>query len=443
MLGTGLFALDVSIHTILFVCLCWTALQVRLLGFGYLRIRAMMSQGIIEALPAIFIFILIGMVIASFMQSGTIATLITWGLNWLTPGTFLVASFLACSLMSLATGTSWGTVGTLGVVMVGIGGSLDVSLPIVAGAVISGATFGDKLSPVSDTTNLAAMSAGTDLYKHIGAMLYTTLPTFVIVLILFAALDLSQAGAWDDSQARRVQAVLAQHYQINLLVGLAPLVLMFGLSVLRYPAEISMTASIFLAGILALVFQDRTLVEVLNALWQNQPVDTGMTELDGLLGRGGIASMSWTLLLALLALALGGMLQSAGFLSTLLSGVIGRIKRANTLVATAIGAGFLGNLGLGEAYVSIILNCQLFRAAFAEQKLHPAVLSRSVEEGATLTTGLIPWTTAGAFYAATLGVATLEYAPFAFLNYLNAPVAVLAATFGFGLLKRQPQAVES
>lgn len=433
-LGCGLFLFEVSLHVLLVLALAWVAANIRWLGIRFVAARAMMSAGISEALPAIYIFLLIGMVIASFMVSGTIAALIVWGLDWLAPGTFLVSSFIACSLMSVATGTAWGTVGTLGVVMLGIAASVGMPLPLVAGAVISGATFGDKLSPVSDTTNLAAMSAGTDLYRHIRAMLYTTVPTFVLVLIIFAVLDSAGSGQWDPARAGTVSSALHDAYRINLLVGAGPILLLLALALLRYPAEVAMSGSIALAAALAMLFQERSLADVLNALWQNQPGATGIAEVDSLLGRGGMFAMAWTLILALMALALGGMLKSAGFLEALLGGISERIQRTGTLVASTIGCGVLGNMALGEAYVSIILNCQLFRRAYERKGVDRAVLSRSVEEGATLTTGLIPWTTAGAFYAATLGVATLDYAPYAFLNYLNGLVAVLMASFGVGLL---------
>lgn len=436
-LGIGLFWLAASIHALLVLCLVWTLGNARWLGISYPQARALMSAGISEALPAIYIFLLIGMVIASFMMSGTIATLIVWGLDWLAPGTFLVSSFVACSLMSVATGTAWGTVGTLGVVMMGIAASVGMPLPLVAGAVISGATFGDKLSPVSDTTNLAAMSAGTELYRHIGAMLYTTTPTFVLVLVILALLDGSGSASWDMAQATRVANALASAYELNVLVGAGPLLVLLALALLRAPAEVAMAASVAAAALLAVLVQDAGLVTVLSGLWENQPGNTGLAEIDALLGRGGMYAMAWTLLLALLALALGGLLKGAGFLTALLGGLAARIRRTGTLVASTIGCGVLGNIALGEAYVSIILNCQLFRGAFERQGVDRAVLSRSVEEGATLTTGLIPWTTAGAFYAATLGVATLEYAPYAFLNYLNGLVAILMASFGLGLLKRR------
>ena len=194
-----------------------------------------------------------------------------------------------------------------------------------------------------------------------------------------------------------------------------------------------MAGSIATAGLFAVAVQDVSLATLLSGLWQNQPGTTGLAEVDALLGRGGKYAMAWTLMLALMALALGGLLKGAGFLEVLLGGLAERIRRTGTLVASTIGCGVLGNVALGEAYVSIILNCQLFREAFERKKIDRAVLSRSVEEGATLTTGLIPWTTAGAFYAATLGVATLEYAPYAFLNYLNGLVAIVMASLGLGL----------
>lgn len=196
-----------------------------------------------------------------------------------------------------------------------------------------------------------------------------------------------------------------------------------------------MSCSIMLAVLIAITYQGESPIPVLNALWENTPESTGIQSLDSLLGRGGISSMSWTLLLALMAISLGGILHGAGFLSALLAGIISKVERTATLVATTIVSGFLGNIAMGEAYISIILTCQLFKPKYEQQNLENAILSRSVEEGSTMTTGLIPWTTAGAFYATTLGVDVVAYAPYAFFNYLNAIVAVAMATLGVGLLK--------
>lgn len=437
MISTGLFVFAISLHIVLFFCLVWTALHTWLLGHDFTAIRGMMNTGISNALPAIYIFILIGMVIAAFMHSGTVAALIYHGLNLLSPAFFLSAALVLCSLMSVATGTSWGTAGTLGVVLIGIGSAMNIPLPLVAGTVVAGATFGDKLSPISDTTNLAAMSANTNLYRHIGSMLYTTVPAFILSLIILTLLGLRFAdNTLPVADIQRMQQALASHYSLSLTATLLPLAVMLVLSMRRLSAEISMTGSILSAIAVAVFYQGQPLVEVLNSLWSNSPGQTGIASLDELLGRGGITSMSWTLLLSLMALALGGMLFNAGFLQAMLKGVIARVQRTSTLIATTIGSGILGNMGMGEAYISIILSCQLFREAFQRKGLDPAVLSRSVEEGATMSTGLIPWTTAGAFYASTLGVPVLDYAPYAFLNYLNPLLSIAMAAAGVGLLQR-------
>ncbi len=440
MISSGLFVFAISLHIVMFFCLIWTALHAWWLGYDFAAIRGMMNTGISNALPAIYIFILIGMVIAAFMQSGTVAALIYHGLNLLSPSLFLAAGLILCSLMSVATGTSWGTAGTLGVVLMGIGSAMEIPLPLVAGMVVAGATFGDKLSPISDTTNLAAMSANTNLYRHIGSMLYTTVPAFVLSLIIFTALGLRFAqNALPEAAIAQMQDALAGQYSLSLVATLLPLLVMLVLSLRRLPPEISMTASILSAVAVAVLYQDRSLVEVLNSLWSNSPGTTGIESLDSLLGRGGITSMSWTLLLSLFALALGGILFNAGFLQSLLEGIIARVQRTASLIATTIGAGIVGNMGMGEAYISIILNCQLFRKAYEAKDLDNAVLSRSVEEGSTMSTGLIPWTTAGAFYASTLGVPVLDYAPYAFLNYLNPVISIAMASVGIGLLRNSRQ----
>lgn len=440
LIAGGLFGLGISLHTLMFLCLLWVGLNAFSLGYGYTQIRELMTSALTRAMPAIYIFILIGMVIASFMHSGTIATLIYYGLSWLNPSIFLAVGLLLCALMSVATGTSWGTVGTLGVVLMGVGATMNIPLPLIAGMVVCGATFGDKMSPVSDTTNLAAMSAGTDLYRHIYSMLFTTLPTFILTFLIFLGIGFSYGEQHINlADVSAIQAALAGHFSLMPVITLLPLVLLAVMSIKKVPAEVTMSCSIVLAVLIAIFYQDSSTIGVLNALWQNSPQNTGIASLDALLGRGGISSMSWTLLLALMAIALGGILHGAGFLTALLAGIIQRVQRTASLVATTIVSGFLGNVAMGEAYISIILNCQLFKPKYQQQQLDPAVLSRSVEEGSTMTTGLIPWTTAGAFYTATLGVEVLDFAPYAFFNYLNAVIAVAMAALGIGLLKPKRQ----
>ncbi len=432
----GLLWLNVSLHSLLLVAIVWVAGHAAFLGFQFQQIKSAMISGIEKGLGAIFIFFLIGVLIAALIESGTIGSLIFYGVDILHPSIFLPAGLVLCSLMSLATGTAWGTIGTIGVVLMGLGSALGVPLPLVAGMVVSGASFGDKMSPVSDTTNLAAMSADTDLYSHIKSMMYTTVPTYVICLFLFGVVGLYYSGqTLSVSELIELKQHLAVEFSINSLT-LLPLIVLFALSIKRTPAEVSMLASVATAAILAVVMQDRTVMEVLNSLHVGYIADTGHERLDILLSRGGIESMMWTMSLALLALSLGGLLDRSGFVRVLLRGLLRRIKRSASLIATTIGAGVAANMSMGEGYLSIIFGGQIFKDSYEKDNLEKHMLSRCLEEGATLSTSLIPWTTSGAFITGALGMSPLEYAPWTFFNFINPLLSILLAYMGFGIFRK-------
>lgn len=437
-IAVGMFLLNKQLHIALFLALIWVVINAHLVGFKYLTIREMMNAAISRALPAFYIFMLIGLVIAALMKSGTVATLIYYGLDWLSPQCFLPIGFVLCALMSLLTGTSWGTVGTLGVVFIGMAEALGIPLYWAAGMVVSGATFGDKMSPISDTTNLAAMSCDTDLYAHIRSMMMTTVPTFLLVFVIFLVFGFN-LNVSDESlnQAQNIQLALADMFVTNPLITLWPVLVMAVLSYRKFPAEVSMTACVITACFVALVFQGQSFQEVANALWSNSKADTGISNLDNLLGRGGLYAMAWTLLLAFIAVALGGVLQGSGFILALLGGLIKRIKSTGSLIASTIVTGLLSVVAMSEAYIAIILNSELYKKYYHERNIDAAVLSRSVEEGTTLMSPLIPWSTAGAFYAATLGVSVFEYAPYALLNLINPMIAILFAYLGFALIRKK------
>ncbi len=443
-IALGLFSLRTNLHSLMLGCLILAAFSARYLGYGYLDIRKAMNSGISSALNAIYIFIMIGVLIAALIESGTLATLIYFGLHSIEPGIFLPAGLLLCSLMSIATGTSWGTVGTAGVILMGVGVAMGFPAPLVAGMVISGACFGDKMSPVSDTTNLAAMSSGTDLYSHMRSMCFTTVPAYIMTLVMFSVMGMGYQDAVMPQQAlAELSTALHGTFTIHWLTIL-PLVVMVVLSALRTPAEVAMMAAAGVSVVLAITLQNRGLGSVLNSLFDGSDIRSGVASLDGLLGRGGILSMMWTLSLALLALALGGILSQCGFLRVLIRGILQRVKRRAVLVVTTIISCFIGNASMGEAYMSIILGGQLFGEAYDDHSLDRAVLSRSLEEGATMTYALIPWTTGGAFFASTLGVSVFDYAPWALLNWLNPLVGMACALLGIGLIaKAKPVANES
>jgi NhaC family Na+:H+ antiporter len=288
------------------------------------------------------------------------------------------------------------------------------------------------------------MSAETDLFSHIKAMLYTTLPTLVLVMLIMLVLGVRYSGhQLPVAEIKSIQAAIDASYNLNPLVTLIPLLVMVVFSMRKYSPQVSMSLSILTAAIIAIIYQGVDFVTVANSLWSNQAGTTGIENIDQLLGRGGISSMSWTLLLSIMALAMGGILHKSGFLEVLLAGVIKRIRGVTSLIAVTIISGFAGNVAMGEAYISIILNCQLFGKSYQAAGLRKNMLSRSVEEGSTLTTGLIPWTTAGAFYAVTLGVPVLDYLPYAFLNYLNPLVSITMAALGIGILRQVAEEPQS
>ena len=433
----GLLWLNISLHTLLLISIVWTAIHSVNLGFDFKSIKSAMIKGIEKGLGAIFIFFLIGVLIAAMIESGTISSLIFYGLDILQPIIFLPAGLILCSLMSLATGTAWGTIGTLGVVLMGLGDALGIPLPLVAGMIVSGASFGDKMSPVSDTTNLAAMSADTDLFSHIKSMLYTTVPTYIICLFIYVMLGLNYANQIVPSEElENLKKYISFEFSTN-LISLLPILVLFVLSIKRLPAEISMMGSIVTSVILAIFLQKSSLPDVLNSLYSGYNANTGMERLDVILSRGGIESMMWTMSLALLALSLGGLLNSAGFVRVLMEGLLLRIKRAASLVALTISTGVISNMSMGEAYLSIIFGGQIYKKSYKDHNLEKHMLSRTLEEGATLSTTLIPWTTSGAFVTGILAISPLDFAPWAFFNYINPLLSIILAYIGLGIFRRK------
>jgi NhaC family Na+:H+ antiporter len=436
---SGLFILEISLHALLLTALAALALLGRSLGVSGAALRQGMFKGVKEAIPALAIFLMIGVLMASFMLSGTVASLLYYGLKLLTPSLFVPATLVLTALMASATGTSWGTVATLGVALVGLGELMGIPSALVAGAAISGASFGDKMSPISDTTNLAALSTQTDLYRHIHSMALTTGPALLIAVIVFAFLG-SNDGAESQplTALTSLESALRSQFDVSWLT-LTPIALMIYLAVKRVPAEVTMLMTSLVALVLAITLQDVSLTKAMNAVFEGATFATGDANLDRLLSRGGMASMAWTLTLALIAVAMGGILQALGLFEALISGLLGKIQSRGALVSASTLGATMGNAMLTEPYIVIILTGQLFKSAFANIRVDSALLSRSIEEGSTLTAALIPWTTTGIFYAATLDLAVIDYAPYAILNWLNPLIGIAFAWFGWGLLIQNKQ----
>ena len=425
----------VSMHVLLLTSIVWLSLNTLFLGYRFSDIKNMMNGGIAKGIGACYIFILVGIVIAAYIESGTIASIVYYGLDFIHPAVFLPVGLLLTSFMSLAVGTQFGTVATAGVILIGVGAAFGIPLPIVAGMIVSGASFGDKMSPVSETTNLAAVAAETDLYKHIKSMLYTTIPTYIICLILYSVIGLQySSGELSFDRITNFQDAIENNFEIGLITFI-PVITLLTLSMKKVPAEPTMIASALVAALIAMFQQDRSLIEILNSFQNGYSANTGYEPLDILVNRGGIQSMMWTFSLALFALVLGGILERVGYLDVLLKGLLNRVKDAFSLMAATIAAGVASCLSTGDSYISTILTSQLFKIKYEDMKLHKYLLSRCVEESTTLVTPIIPWALGGAFCAGTLGVPVLDYLPWAFLNYLNLIVSLGLAYMGFGIFR--------
>ena len=407
-------------------------------GYSWKDIEKGMVHGITLAMNAVLILMSIGTLIGTWMLGGVVPAMIYYGLQILSPGIFLVATLLICSVVSLGTGSSWSTAGTVGVALIAIGGGLGIPVPMVAGAVISGAYFGDKMSPLSDTTNLAPAVAGTDLITHIRHMVYTTAPGYVIALVLYGLLGLQFAGdKLDPSGIEQILTVLTGHFTINPILLLAP-VLVIALVVMKVPALPAIISGSALGGVFAMIFQSRSIAEVFNSAYNYGAyfsITTGSAELDSLLNNGGVVGMMETIALIICALSFGGIMERSGMLRTIAAALLARAKSTGSLVATTIFSCIAMNIVAAEQYMAIVIPGRMYKNAFDERGLHPKNLSRALEDSATLTSPLIPWNTCGAFMAATLGVSPLLYLPWAFVNLTNPLVSLFYGYTGITMHK--------
>ncbi len=389
-------------------------------------IKGIEYGGKIAILP-VMILIIIGTVMGSWIASGTVPLIIYWGLKLISPSMFLVTTCLVCMVTSLATGSSWSTGGTVGVALMGVGIGLGINPAMTAGAVVSGAFFGDKMSPLSDTTNLAPGLAEADLFDHIKAMAYTTIPGIGIALVLYGVLGMKYAGAAVNADAiNNTLIALDQTFKLSPVV-LLPAVYVVYAGVRKKSAFTTLLISSLIASMIAIVMQGETITSITTIMDSGFKSSTGIADIDKLLSRGGLQNMMWTSSLALIAISYGGILERSGVLQVLLDSAKNLIRTTGSLVATTIGSLIGLNLVTGSQYLSIIISGRMFVPAYKEKELLPQVLSRTLEDAGTLTSVLVPWNLCGVFFASTLGVSTLAYAPYAFLNWMVPIIAIIYA----------------
>jgi NhaC family Na+:H+ antiporter len=394
-----------------------------------------MLGGIIVGLKAVLILLIIGTLIGTWIAGGIVPCLIYHGLGLLHPSWFLAAACLICCVVSIATGSSWTTAGTVGIALMGVGHGLSLPPPMIAGAIVSGAYFGDKMSPLSDTTNLAPAVAGSDVFEHVRYMFYTTTPSLLIAVALYLVLGWT-TGA-QDADAEKVTAIrraLESHFNLNPVL-LVPPALVILMVMCRWPALPALFGGAMLGGLMAALFQDASLKTIVTAAQSGFVAHTGDEAVDKLLSRGGLDQMLPTVSLILAALTFGGAMERAGLLTTLAKSILSFARGTGRLVTATIITCLGMNILAPDQYLSIIVAGRMYREAYRDQGLHPTLLSRSLEDSGTLSSPLVPWNTCGAFMSTTLGVATFSYLPYAFLNVFNPIVAIIIAFAGWKIAR--------
>lgn len=405
------------------------------LGFKWEEIEKGAIQTIQMSMQAILILMVIGTVIGVWILSGTVPTMIYYGLQVLSPGIFLIATSIICAVVALSTGSSWTTAGTVGVALIGVGQGLGIPVEIVAGAIVSGAYFGDKMSPLSDTTNLAPAMAGTTLFEHIKYMFYTTVPSFIIALILYGIIGIKYAGkALDTANIDIILNGLSSNFSISPLLLLPPIIVII-LVVLKIPALPGLIAGTAIGGVFASIFQGSSLAEIVDAAHYGFGIESGVEMVDELLNRGGLDSMMWTVSLILLAMVFGGIMERTGMLGAIGNAILRFANNTGSLITATILTSLAVNILAADQYLSIVIPGRMYKDVYDERQLHPKVLSRTLEDAGTLTSALIPWNTCGAFMHSALLVSPLAFAPYAFLNIINPIIAIIYGFTGFSIVK--------
>jgi NhaC family Na+:H+ antiporter len=420
------------------------------LGYKWGELQRAIIAGISTAMVAILILLSVGGLIGTWLMAGTVPSLIYFGLQILDPSWFFAASCLICAIAALSTGSSWTVAGTLGVALIGVSMGLGLSPAIAAGAIISGAYFGDKMSPLSDTTNLAPAVVETDIFTHIRHMAWTTGPSFFIALVLFTIIGLGTDSVADASALESLMATLDANFNIS-VIALLPLAVVFYMAYKKVPPLPTILFGALLGGVLAVFLQPAGVLALADApdlstgmamakgVWlalaSGYVSTTGVVAVDDLLTRGGMESMLVTIWLIITALSFGAVLEHTGMLNRLIDAALRRAKSTGSLVLTVVLSCIGINVVAADQYIAIVLPGKMYRAEFKKRGLDARNLSRVIEDSGTLTSPLVPWNTCGAYMAATLGVATLAYLPFAFFNLVNPLISILYGFTGFTIVK--------
>ncbi len=425
------------------------------LGHKWDDIEKGIIDGISNAMIAVLILLMVGALIGSWMLAGTVQSLIYYGLMLISAEWFYAAACLVCGISAMSIGSSWTVAGTLGVAFMGMAAAMQLDPAITAGAVISGAYFGDKLSPLSDTTNLASAVTETPLFVHIQNLLWTTVPSFIIALLLFVLLAADPTETSAQSIQQTMQG-LEENFDIGLHL-LIPVLFVFALAWLKVSALPTIFAGALLGGVFAVIFQDQALLRFIESsgfeaglsmieqnllavwvvLFDGYTSNTGYESLDSLLSRGGMSSMLNTVWLILCAMTFGSVMEQVGLMERILTSIMSSIESTTGLIVTTVFTCIGANIMTADQYIAIVLPGRMYKLEYAKRGLASQNLSRTLEDAATMTSPLIPWNTCGAYMAGTLGVATLTYLPYAFLNLLGPILCIAFALTHFRIIPLQ------
>ena len=452
-LAVGIVIYGADVHVPMFVGVCVAAIMALYLGHKWEDIEKMMMDGIYKALQSICILIIVGILIGVWINAGVVPTMIYYGLQLMHPTIFFIATLLICSITSLATGTSWGTMGTMGVALMGIGFGLGMNPGMTAGAILSGAYFGDKMSPLSDTTNLAPAMAGTDVMSHVKAMMLPTAITYVICIIFFGVLGVTQYHGGDADMSRVTEFANALNvaqggvFHVNPILLLPPVVVIVAVA-MKMPAIPGITLGIFVGAIVGLIFQPGqcdpgTLFkygmngfefpEEVDAMLQASLSAETYETMNELLESGGILGMMNSVAMTIIAMMFGGIMEGTHQLEVIVNQLKKLAKGPAALVTLTEVTCVLSNMTMPEQYISIVVPGRMYAEEYRKMGLHPSVLSSALEGAGTVTSALVPWNTCGVYIRDTLSITVPEYAPFAMFNWLMPVINAACAWFGWTL----------
>lgn len=443
LLGFGYALFELPAEPLMVLSCVFAGILVKYLGFSYQDMLDAISTKISQTMPALLILITVGLLIGTWIAGGTIPMMIYYGLKILKPEYLYVTALVLTSIVSICTGTSWGSAGTVGVAFMGVAIGLDANLPATAGAVVAGAYFGDKLSPLSDTTNIASAAAGVDLYEHIIHLLYTTLPSFILSAIIFIGYGIGSNFQGIETPEKVLQMIdgLENIYSFNIILLLIPIIIILYGSITKKPIIPIMLISAFTAIINAIFIQHFNLHDVINSAINGFNVSMILNtneispDLAKLLNRGGMNSMMGTLLICFCALSFAGILSLSGALQVIIKYLLKLATSTGSLILITVISG-LTMIGVTcNGQISVLIPGEMLKDAYIKRGLHPKNLSRTTEDSATIIEPILPWTAAGAYMAGTLGVETLSYMPWAILCWSGIIFALLWGVTGIGIAK--------